>query len=287
VEVTAADDLNGANDDNDSGGIVVTSGPAPDYKITTPNFPPTGTPGAALIAPRNFLIEEEDNNPGTQPITWRVYISEDTVLGVGDVEIDSGTIGPLGALGSHLVDEVQLTGSWPGGYGKYYHLIATVTADDDEDPINDTLVSAPIPVPDAFTELEPNDDGPPPPAASQYNDVGTLNDGHLIEVSGNINNFGTYDTFRFTPAPGVTSIEITATWSTGFDDIDLDFWENVPAGVVLNTSDTSVDVEPQSPPWTIINLTPGGEYCIGVWFFLDGGAASVGQPYSLMIRGLP
>jgi hypothetical protein len=287
VELTASDDVNGLNDYAVSGGVALTSPPSPDYKITTPNFPPSGTPGGALGVPRNFMIEEDDNNPGSQPVTWTVYISEDQILNVGDTQIDTGTIGPLGALGSHLVDELDFTGNWPGGYGKYYYIIATVTADDDENPINDTLVSSPIPVPDPFIEAEPNDDDPPPPVASQYNDVGTLNDGHLIEVSGNISALGTYDTFRFTPAPGVTTVEFEATWATGFDDIDLDFWHNVPAGVVLNTADASVNTEPSSPPWTIINLTPGEEYCIGVFFFLSGGPPSVGQPYALRIRGLP
>ena len=80
---------------------------------------------------------------------------------------------------------------------------------------------------------------------------------------------------------------MTATWSTGFDDLDIWFWHNINEGVTLNSMDTDVDVEPSSPPWSIINLTPGQNYCVGLKQWLAGTGGSIGASYTLLIRLLP
>ncbi len=181
-------------------------------------------------------------------------------------------------------------GSWPGGIGRYYHLIITITAADDGNPVNDTYVSAPIPVPNSFTESEPNDDGPPPPPASSFNTVGVLDAGQLMEISGTMDTAGNYDTFVFTAGAGVTRVEIHCTWAPNFDDIDLEFWNQTIGGSALLSQDTTSysEPDPANAPWTIVGLTPGDDYAVGVWFYLDGGGSgSTGQPYTLQIRTLP
>ena len=50
---------------------------------------------------------------------------------------------------------------------------------------------------------------------------------------------------------------------------------------------TSINIEPDSPPLTIINLVPGDRYYIGVYFYRDGGTRFTPDPYQLYLYGRP
>ena len=285
VAVSAADDVNAVNDEQANGGTAVTTGPAPDYEISATNLPANGSPGVALSAPHNFDIQNTTANPGTQSIDWVVYASLDQVLDGGDTMIASGSTGPLGAAPAST--NIDFTGNWPG-FGSYYNLIIDISADDDGNPVNDRLVASSIPVPVSYAEIETNDDGPPNPAATDVHNIGVINQNELIEITGTMEGpINRYDTFEFQAGAGVTKIEMTATWATGLDDLDIDFWHNINGGATLGTADTDVDVEPGSPPWTIVNLTPGENYCVGLKQWLNGTGVSIGAPYTLLIRLLP
>jgi hypothetical protein len=247
-------------------------------------LPANGSPGAALSLPHNFDILNTTANPGTQSIDWVVYASTDQVLDGGDTSIDSGTTGALGGGGFVNID---FTGNWPA-FNRYYYLIIDITADDDGNPVNDRIVSSAIAVPDVIAEVETNDDGPPNPVATDVQNIGVRNQYELIHIDGTMEGpSGQYDTYEFQAGAGVTQIEITVTWATGFDDLDLDFWHNVPLGTTLGSADVDVDIEPGSPPWSVIGLTPGETYCVGVYQYLDGAPGSIGADYDLLIRLLP
>ena len=257
----------------------------PNYAVTAVTSAAQGKPGElfSLSGTHSFTIDEMADNGGTQAIDWWVYISDDKVLDAGDAPAAaSGSRAALGALGSVTI---PFDGTWPASSG-FYYLIVRISADDDGEPSDDMGTSGEIAIPILFTETEPNDDNAKPFAANNINDVGTLSTYQLVAVSGTMDNAGKYDTFKFVPAAGATSVELRAAWNTGYDDIDIFFWND--AGDELFTQDSWVDQEPENPPWTIISLTPGANYYVGVKFYLDGGTSgSAGQPYTLYINTKP
>jgi hypothetical protein len=257
--------------------------PGPDYAVSAATLPTSGAPGAAFVGSPSldFTVQETGGNAGTQSISWNVYISTDTLLDAGDTLEDSGSIGPLGASGSQLI---SFTGTWPGSPGKYYYLLVDLNAGDDSNPINNGYISGAIPVPDSFAESEPNDSAPP--MSVSFDHIGTLAAGQLVQITGSMDTFGGYDTFRFTAGAGMTKIELRATWSTGFNDIDLFFWEEGGA-VLASSQDPDADFEPKDPTlMKVQSLTPGQNYLIGVYFWLDNDTSgSAGQPYTIMLEG--
>jgi len=286
VKAEAFDDVDNLDDTRASSGVVVSS-PAvyPNYAVTTVAAATQGTSGALFSAAgaHSFTIDETADNGGTQPIDWWVYISDDKVLDAGDAPAAaSGSHGPLGKSGTA---SIPFDGTWPPASG-FYYLIVRISADDDGEPSDDTGMSGEIAIPILFTETEPNDDSAKPFAANNINDIGTLSAYQLVAVSGTMDAAGKFDTFKFVPSAGATSVELRAAWNTGFDDIDIFFWND--AGDELFTQDSWVDQEPENPPWTIISLTPGANYYVGVKFYLAGGTSgSTGQPYTLYINTKP
>jgi hypothetical protein len=286
VKVFASDDINPANDAQDSGAVTVSPGPAPDYTISVLNHPIKGYEGAALNPPHNFTIQEVAVVAGSQDIDWEVYASTDQNLDGGDTLLDSGTESALGAGGSVAV---TYSGSWPAGMGNFYYIVVKIEAADDGNDVNDTAVSSMIPVADTiFTESEPNDGVPPPPATGNYDNLGTLNAGQLVEISGAMDAFDEYDTFRLDTAVS-TEVEVVVYWNTGFDDIDLHFWRNIAfGGLFVATQGNNLNIEPATPPWIVVGLNPGSEYCVGVYFWLAGNTSgSTGQSYTLYVRAVP
>jgi hypothetical protein len=257
----------------------VTVVPGPDYTVSAATMPTSGIPGAAFVgAPGlDFRILETGGNAGTLPISWRVYVSTDTLLDGGDTLADSGSIGSLGAGN---FQDVTFAGTWPGSPGKNYYLLVDLTAGDDTNPVNNGYISAVISVPDSFAESEPNDSDPPPAAPGSFDDVGTLVSSQLIQITGVMDGAG-YDTYRFTAGPGMTKVDIKAFWSTGINDIDLFFWQEGGGAVIASSIDPDPDTEPKlGNELKITSLTPGLNYMIGVSFV----SAST-QPYSVNLEG--
>jgi hypothetical protein len=252
--------------------------PGPDYAVSLATMPTGGAPGAAFVgAPTlDFTIQETSGNAGTLTVSWKVYISTDMLLDGGDVLADSGSIAPLAASGSQLVN---FAGTWPGSPGKYYYLLVDLTAGDDTNPVNNGYISAVIPVPDTFTESEPNDSASPP--WTNVDDVGTLSKGQLLVVmAATMDAPGGYDTYKFTAGGGMTKIDIKATWNTGSNDIDLFFWD-AAGGLLADSQVTDPDAEPKTGAKKVTGLTPG-DYFIGVFF---GPTSSGSDNYDLTLEG--
>jgi hypothetical protein len=284
VRVLAADDIASANDDQFSGMLTVAAG-APDYRVINQTVNGTGTRGAPLTGTNQFQIQNAAANPGAKTITWRAYASRDEILDGGDTLLSTNTTGPLAASATSA--NIPFSGTWPA-FGSYYRIIVSVDADDDTNPANDTGISSDIEVPHLYTEgVENNgDSGPTPPAFSNVSDYAiTLQVDQLVRINGTMDNAPQYDTYRITAGPAQTSVELKVLWATGFDDCDLYLWNE--SGGEVSSLDTSVNMEPDSPPLTIINLVPGSRYYIGVYFYRDGGTRFTPDPYQLYLYGLP
>ncbi|MBN1835309.1 MAG: hypothetical protein JW820_05625 [Spirochaetales bacterium] len=290
VVAEAADDVDALNNTKASAAVAVVSPLVyPDYEVGNVVVQDTGSPGSLFSAAGifQFDVTEVAGNPGSEPIDWWIYVSEDQILDAGDILADSGTHAALAALGAATI---SFDGTWPSATG-FYYLIICVSADDDSNPVGDQIPSKEIAVPFLFTESEPNDDNQKPFSLSDIDDLGAMNPGDLIAVSGIMDAANGYDTFRFQPAdPTLTytylRVQIRCVWNTGFDDLDLRLWDD--GGSELISQDESANSEPENPPWTIINLTVGDYYYVGVWTYLAGGSSgSTGQPYTLYIQTLP
>ncbi len=126
--------------------VTVTSatGPIPDYTIVSPSYPP-GPYAAGSGFAGNFRIGEISGNPGAQDITWRAYLSGNTIPDGGDTILADGTIaGGLGASATSAV--LPLGGTWPASGGAYYIIIELI-ASDDTGAGNNRAVSGLITVP--------------------------------------------------------------------------------------------------------------------------------------------
>ncbi|MBN1837989.1 MAG: hypothetical protein JW820_19180, partial [Spirochaetales bacterium] len=284
VVAEAGDDVDDLSNTKASTAIAVTSPVVyPDYEVVNLVTQDTGAPSALFSAAGSFQfdVSEIAGNAGGEPIDWWVYVSEDQILDAGDTLADSGSHVALPPFGAATI---SFDGAWPADTG-FYRLIVRISADDDSNPVGDQATSAEIAIPFLFTESEPNDDSQKPFSESNIDILGPMNDGDLIAVSGAMDAAGGHDVFRFQPVTS-TTVEIRCVWHTGFDDLDLFFWND--AGTELLSQDSWADSEPQNPPWTIINLTPGAYYYVGVKAFLAGGTSgSAGQPYTLYIQTLP
>jgi hypothetical protein len=288
VKLITADDIAAGNDDQFSAGNVVNPPAAfPDYRVEAPVVQPEGAPSTLLSAsgPHSFQIREAAGTAGTKPINWKVYASRDTTLDGTDTLLGSGSTGFLGANG--LSVSIPFDGTWPA-FPTYYRLLVNVDADDDANPANDTWVSPMIEVPLAYNEtgIDNDDSGPTPPAFSNYSNTGaTLGVDQLVRINGTMDLAGGYDTYRITAGVGQTTIEISLFLTSGFDDCDLYLWND--SGGEVTSLDISADMEPDSPPLTIINLIPGNYYFIGVYFYRDGGSRVTPDPYRLYLYGQP
>jgi hypothetical protein len=265
-----------------SSGYLVSAG-APDYRVINTTINGTGTPVAALSGTNQFQVQNAAAFPGAKAITWRAYASLDAVLDGSDTLLSSNTIGPLGASVTSVM--IPFTGTWPI-FGSFYRIIISVDADDDTNPSNDTLVSSDITVPVNYPEGgENNNDGTWP--ISQFGDYGiTILPNQLVQISGTMDSYNLYDTFRWTAGPGMTRIEMKITWATAFDDCDLNFWTTT--GTLFQSQDTDPGQEPGGMRYTIFGLTPGNQYYTAAYFWLaNNTSGSTGQPYKLLLYGTP
>ena len=278
-----------------------------DYLVENVQYDPDGLPGQQLSGtPYQFTVKEDAGVEGNRKVNYVVYASPDTILddaasAVPDPILKSGFIqaNDIGAGGSYVVAYDDPGILWPL-FPAHYYIIITIDAADDVNPSNDTLISGPVTVPDIFIELPDNgnndyndgyyDVGPPPadPTADHHNldadlQTGELRTNELIHITGIMDVFGEFDTYGFTAGPGMTRIEATAEWATGFDDIDLYYWSE-------GDWDQSVSIRTITDFEGIIsiyNMVPGNRYYIGVNFWLNGNTNPEGAPYTLIIKGLP
>jgi hypothetical protein len=221
VAVSSSDDGTPGNNTLVSPSSVSLTMDAVDYTLLEDVWPAPGS----VLAPCNgsFLLENKGSLDGGLPVSWAVYASVDTTLGVGDHVVASG--GGITRLAGQSAP-VNFAGFWPPEPGDY-RLIVTASADDDINNGNNLLISpAPIQVidNDLYVEMEPNGFWDPTVgdfgqlSISEANDTGfVLAPGASYKISGNMETDGA-DLFRFN-AGTASSLVITVTW-TGTDKID-------------------------------------------------------------------
>ena len=289
ISVSAPDDVNGGNNSGASGPVITTSPPAPDYQVTFgAGLPWSDLLGTGINGTPDFTIQNISANPGAAQIYWYVYRSLDKVLDGGDTLINQGNITALGGLGS---DVVPFAGAWPASPAGLWYLIVRITAVDDVTPVNNGATSHPIGVAHAqYVEgVENNgDSGPTPPPFVNVSLTGiTLALNQTMVLEGVMDVFNAYDTYRFQAGASVNGVSMQAAWQTGFDDIDIYFWND--GGAEVSSIGVAIDGEPGGgSTLDITGLTPFSNYYASANFWLDGGGSgSTGQKYVMLVRGNP
>lgn len=240
------DTIRVADSDENIDDATVDVGPPPDYTVLSDNLPQYGSQSAAFSG--DFTILNNTVNNGYQDIDWELYRSADNLYDGGDSLADFGSEPALLALES-TDPPVNVSGTWPAGTDTYWYLIVLLKTGDDNYAGNDTYVSAAIPVPSGspYEESEPNDSPRPEEGETgEYNDIGTLSDGTITEVTGDMDGVvDEYDTFLFTTGTGVINrLDIICTWSTEANDIDLFLWVDGAGSTTDSSQDTSIGREP-------------------------------------------
>lgn len=270
----------------------------PDYSVFSMNIPPVEAASGATLSDYGsyeFVIKENANAGGNQPIGWEVYASIDTILDGGDEPILSGNLAALDEGESETINFSN--GNWPE-MGAYYYIIINIHSGDDSNSANNRRVSSePVSVPTIFTEEpEPYNNNSSWPPSSNTSDLaaaltnGELEKNELIKIKGIIDPKSGNDTYEFTLAPTVTSIELMADWiSSNIDNaIDLELWSGTdPDWVwVWSSIDNGGLTEPSAGiPDVISDKIIGGDtYYLKVTFNNND---AVGDDYSVRIWGKP
>lgn len=130
IVLTAADDVNAANNQSISPAIAVTGSAPPAYSITSvsPLFT-TLVQSSAAFTNENLSIANIGSGAGNYPVAWAVYLLTSTTINPQDIAIASGTTSPLGPTASATVPFLG-TGTYPSAPGTYY-FVAQVSAFDD------------------------------------------------------------------------------------------------------------------------------------------------------------
>jgi hypothetical protein len=130
VKVAAADDTNSTDDVGATSGITTT-------QVNYKNAVVLSAIGS--YANNSFNGQLSYDSAGTadgiQPVTWKVWLSADTVLDVGDTLIATGTDLPPPLHGTTSVP-IPYSGVWPATPGTWY-LIASVSCPEDKVPGDD------------------------------------------------------------------------------------------------------------------------------------------------------
>ena len=295
--VSAADDVNGGNNQAVLGSIATTVA-APDYAVSFDRFDPAlryvGQMGAAVGDGTGRIIIDNGGTDGGEDIQWRVYRSANTVLDAGDTLIGSGAVaGGLPAAGTSNPFLNTTAAAWPGPNPGHYYLIATIDADDDENTLNDIAVSWAIAVAQVVytAEAEPNGIGP----WGTRNDQATgfnLANGVSLAIEGRMDDplFETRDVFQFQKVNPLGTVGIAVRWNTGIDDIDL-YLRNAANGALIVSQGIVADAEPGTPTlWDASGLSNNTMYYIDVFFWLDGGISPsgvAGERYNVLLIGQP
>ncbi len=284
-----------------------------DYEISLVNYHPLGEPGTPLAAaplppahpayiPYEFTLNEIGGKNCNRKVDYTVYASIDTILDGGDTVLKSTFIlaNDIVLGGGTITEPFDDGNPWPGFPTEYY-IIVTINAADDVNAANDIYVAGPVQVAVQVPDSEPNDGFGPYtapsnlPAPTDFTDLnpflsiagtGELRPNEIVRIDGIMEAYNVWDTVGFVAGPGMTTIQLEATWATGFDDVDIYLWDQngheIPEWL---TADTADDIE----NLTVINITPGETIYIGVWFYMDNnrGSATGTETYTLTLTGLP
>jgi len=266
-----------------SAAVAVTDPPPPDYAVSfNPLIPWSGkqaTPISTNGTPQ-ITISNASANPGHSNVTWSVYLSTDQVLDAGDVLLASGTIGPL--AGSAFTTKSFDT-AWPASTGTLRWFIATVSAADDSNLSNNTVVGMHPSVPGTYNYVEGAEDNSgsgkhPPVAQTSATGVTAMAANEMLVIEGTMDAFNAYDTYKFATAASVTQFSFKAVWNTS------------------NLQITSVEVGINSEPvlggtgdgFLDITGVTAATYYISANFWLDNNTSgSTGQKYIILVKGLP
>ena len=130
--VSASDEVSTTDDVQVSGPITTTIVDYAPSAVTNTG----GLVGGAPMA-GSFTLTNTGSANGSQTVSWSVYISTTSTLGVGSTLAASGTRAALPASQSA---PVTFSGAWPAAGGSYY-LIASVSASDDPNAANNQAAS--------------------------------------------------------------------------------------------------------------------------------------------------
>jgi hypothetical protein len=271
-----------------SGARVVSNPPAPDYAVSfNAAIPWSGlvNTAMALTGTCQITIQNTTANPGASSITWAVYISTDNVLDGGDILVQQGTIGALGALASM---PVGFAGTWPAAPGKFYYLIATIQAGDDANHTNDTVPSHAVAIGDyRYQEGAENNSsvGPTPGPNTSNTSTTFAATNKMLVIEGVMDAYNQYDTYRFVTTVASAKLYIRAMWATGFDDVDLYLWDT--GATNLSSLTTAIDSEPGGTSFNITGITPD-TYYVGANFYLaNNTSGSTGKKYVILVNLVP
>lgn len=270
------------------GGYSVVS--APDYNITSVNYPNSGNPLSPFGTGSNFVISEIDNKDGNQPINWEVYISVDTFLDENDDLVLEG-IAPALSQNDSTEPILFETAEWPD-MGSYYYIIINISSGDDSDSTNNTYFSPDtVYVAETHTELTEDNSGTGPvvndgDTISPVTDLtdslygGDLNPDQLLEVKGLMDDIGWVDTYKIITDSNLSKMELYVTWNTAFDDINFKIWDEFKGEYI--SDDTGADNEPFTPALLKYGIIGGRTYYISVEFMRSD---MIGTDYSIIING--
>ncbi|HTO24245.1 MAG TPA: hypothetical protein VMQ10_17350, partial [Spirochaetia bacterium] len=267
-----------------SAGVSVTSPPPPDYTVSfNAAIPWSGVVGTLMSATGTpqITISNTSSNPGTANVNWAVYLSTDNVLDAGDTLLASGANTPLAGLG--FVTK-SFDSNWPAAPGRFYWFISRVSASDDTDPANDTLVSHPVGT-GTFRYAEGAEDNSSAPTATAHTSstpATTMAPGKTLVIEGVMDAFNAYDTYNFV-STSTMAVGMQARWATGFDDLDLYLWDSL--GSSLNSIETGTNAEPSYGTFDTTSVSARTWY-VSAKFWLDNNTSgSTGQKYIILVVG--
>ena len=145
VMIASPDDLNHANNVFDAGAFTL-SVPQVDYRVLSVSNTGGTRIGGAIDG--EFSLDNAGADDGTADVTWKVYVSANTTVDVGDTLIDSYT--HEGAMTSiEAPRTINFSGTWPSAPDSYY-LVVEISAPEDTaagyDGDNTTATDLPIDV---------------------------------------------------------------------------------------------------------------------------------------------
>ena len=153
IQIEGSDDSDETNNEYVSPAIDVVE--VTDYAITEELFPVSGSPEGPISG--SFRITNTGTVDGSEDISWVIYRSFDAVFDASDISIASGdTVG--GIDGGFASDPIPYTSTWPAEADNYY-LIIQVTAEDDANADNDTVISPAIGIVDSGRIVIAGEDG--------------------------------------------------------------------------------------------------------------------------------
>lgn len=301
VRIAATDDADGTNNEFVQGPYTIIE--PPDYTIELSDPVTTDLPiveiggntgetlGAATGGTHQFRIVEQNGEPGDEPISWRVYISDDDTLDAGDPVFHQGVSAALGALGSHVIT-IPATLALPATPGPY-RFFFTVDAADDVVSANDVLASPVVavwtPTGNVETHLGASVPEENERVIGQHEDFGILlNVGDSVVITGTMDESGFSDLFLVRAGTGVDELHIVATWASEppADYIDISLFQLGDDPIFAPYQSTTTETldedtrDPVTGGFTGLAGLADRNFYVGVFFFE---ATTADRPYTLTI----